>query len=55
MRFATAHPDLYRVDDGVARLHIRDGRIFHSSPAVPGLAVGCASDCDNMRPMAAED
>ena len=52
-RFATAHPDLYRLEAGQARVRIRDGRIGLASLAVPGLAVGCAPDWDAMEPMAA--
>ena len=43
-RFVAAHPDLYRLRDGRARVSIRDGRIALASLAVPGLAVGCEPD-----------
>ena len=52
-RFAAAHPDLYRLEGARARVRIRDGRIALASLAVPGFAVGCAPDWDDMRPMAA--
>ena len=52
-RFAAAHPDLYRLRDGRARVSIRDGRIALASLAVPGLAVGCEPDWNNMRPVEA--
>ncbi len=51
-RFAAAHPDLYRLDGGRARLAIRDGRIAVASLATPGLAAGAAPDWHAMRPLA---
>ncbi len=51
-RFAAAHPGLYRLEKGRARLAISDGRIALASLAVPGLAVGAAPDWDGMRAMA---
>ena len=51
-RFAAAHPDLYRLEEGRARLRINGGRIARTSLEVPGFAVGCEPDWDCMRPMA---
>jgi len=52
-RFAAVHPDLYRLDDGRALVCISGGRIALASLVVPGFAVGCEPDWDNMRPMEA--
>ncbi len=53
-RFAAAHGDLYRLDGGQARLRIDDGHIALTSLAVPGLAVGCAPEWSDMRPLVME-
>ena len=50
-RFAAAHPDLYRLADGHARVRISDGRISLASLGGSGFAVTCAPDWDAMRPL----
>ncbi len=50
-RFAVAHPNLYRLQNGCARLRVHGGRIALTSLEVPGFAVGCEPDWDNMRTM----
>lgn len=49
--FAAAHPDLYRIEAGRARLRIEDGRITLGSLDAPGFASAALPDPAAMRPM----
>ncbi len=49
--FATAHPDLYEMESGTARLRIREGMLAICSLDCPGFAVGAVMDFASMRPM----
>jgi hypothetical protein len=51
--FVSAHGDLYRKENGPARLRIEQGRVHFASFDVPGFALGCDMDFDSMRPMPA--
>jgi hypothetical protein len=47
--FLAAHPDLYRLQDGVVRLRIRDGRLAIASLRCAGFAVGADVAFEGMR------
>jgi L-alanine-DL-glutamate epimerase-like enolase superfamily enzyme len=49
--FARAHPDLYTLSSGTARLRIADGRLSLGSLACAGFAVAAAMDLAAMRAM----
>lgn len=49
--FAAAHPDLYDMSSGTARLRIVDGTLALDSLACPGFAVGAAMDFASMAAM----
>lgn len=51
--FAAAHPDLYVIDRGPARLRIARGRLSLKSLGCPGFAVGAEMDFASMRKMPA--
>jgi len=51
--FVAAHPDLYAMETGPARLRIVDGRVRIGSLERPGFAVGADMDFGSMRPMPA--
>jgi hypothetical protein len=47
--FLAAHPDLYRLQDGVVRLRIRDGQLAIASLRGVGFAVGAAVAFEEMQ------
>jgi hypothetical protein len=49
--FVAAHPDLYGVADGVARVRIRGGRLAIGSLACPGFGTAAVPDWSSMRAM----
>ncbi len=51
--FAAAHPDLYLMERGPARLRIARGRLSLKSLGCPGFAVGADMDFGSMRAMPA--
>ena len=51
--FAAAHPRLYDIASGTARLRIRDGALDLASLQCPGFAVGAPMDFAAMAPMKA--
>lgn len=47
------HPDLYYLQDGKVRLHVRDGKFAIGSLDCPGFGASLAPDFDAAEPMPA--